>query len=586
MTKLYKIEDFLLDANQRQFFYQNQTVTLSSRAFDILLYLVERNGEVIEKDALLEAVWADSFVEESNLAVHISALRRVLQEKKGEARFIRTISGRGYSFVAPVEKVDSVQNFKEQFKTRKKSLPEEKVSLAVLPFTYKESQPDNEYLADGVTRSLISELSQIQNLKVLAYSATEKFRDSEMELQEIGFILDADKILKGHISEYKGKLEIVAELIEAKDKSCIWGTSQNFEADDIFKVKSKIASSIAEKLKLKLNIGNKLSENKSREINVKAQKLYFRGKFVLESRTTKKQPEEVLNQALKFFQEAVKIEPNYALAYVGIGRVYVSLHNHNLMNRDKAFAEAKKCLQFAMYADNQLSEVYVLKVAMEIMFEMKFAEAEQSLNRAFELNSNNADVYYWKSYIYLCLGKFSDALFWGRKATELDPTSIYFNDNLTRIFFHSGDYNKAIIQAEEILEFDEKAIASLFFIALSYAQLGFFELALENMEKVIELRNSPETLLNKAYIYGLWGKKDKAEEILKNILDKSFSKADATDIASVYGVIGDVENLFLYLDKAFAESNTNLGFLKIDIRFSRFLREQRFQELLDKLHLQ
>ncbi len=586
MTKLYKIEDFLLDANKRQFFYQNQTVTLSSRAFDILLYLVERNGEVIEKDALLEAVWTDSFVEESNLAVHISALRRVLQEKKGEARFIRTISGRGYSFVAPVEEVDSIQNFREQFKTKKKPLPEEKISLAILPFTFKESQSDNEYLADGVTRSLISELSQIQNLKVLAYSATEKFRDSELELQEIGFLLDADKLLTGHISEYKGKVEIVAELIEAKDKSCIWGAAQTFESDDIFKVKSRIASTIAEKLKLRLNVGGKSGGNKVKEINVKAQKLYFRGKFVMESRTTKRQPEEVLYQALKFFQEAVKIEPNYALAHVGIGRVYVSLHNHNLMKRDKAFAEAKKALQFAMYADDSLSEVYVLKVAMEVMFEMKFREAEKSLDKAFELNSNNADVYYWKSYIYLCFGKFAEALNWGRRATELDPTSIYFNDNLTRIFFHSGDYNKAIIQAEEMLEFDEKAVASLFFIALSYAQLGFFEVALEHMEKVIELRKSPETLLNKAYMYGLWGKKTEAENLLKEVLSEASSQADSTDIASVYGAIGDVDNLFLYLNRAFEESNTNLGFLKIDARFSRFLRDQRFQELLYKLNLQ
>lgn len=584
MTKLYKIEDFLLDANKRQFFYQNQNVTLSSRAFDILLYLVERNGEVIEKDALLEAVWTDSFVEESNLAVHISALRRVLHEKKGEAKFIRTISGRGYSFIAPVEEVDSVKEFKEGFKVTGKPVFEERISLAVLPFTFKESQPDNEYLADGVTRSLISELSQIRNLKVLAYSATEKYRDSELELQEIGFLLDADKLLTGHISAYKGKVEIVVELINAKDKSCIWGSAQNFEADDIFIVKSQIASTIADKLKLKLNI-SKESEINTKEINVKAQKLYFRGKFVLESRTTKKQPKEVLSQALKFFQEAVRIEPNYALAYVGIGRVYVSMHNHNLMPRDKAFAEAKKALQFAIFADAKLSDVYVLKVAMELMFEMKFAEAEKSLDKAFKLNPNDPGVFYWKSYISLCFGKFEEALNWGRKATELDPTSIYFNDNLTRIFFHSRDYNKAIIQAEEILEFDAKAVASLFFIALSYAQLGFFEQALEKMEMVIELRNSPETLLNKAYIYGLWGKKEKSEEILKKVISESSSEADATDIASVYGVLGDTENLFLYLNKALAESNTNLGFLQIDVRFLRFLHDPRFQSLLDKLHL-
>lgn len=587
-NKLYKIDDFILDIKRRCFFYENRQIQLSSRAFDILSYLIEKKGQIVEKEELLKRVWTDSFVEEGNLAVHVSAIRRVLHEKKGESKYIRTISGRGYSFIAPVTEIVSSEEIAEihdDFSKAEPEIPDKQISIAVLPFTFDKSKKDNEYLADGITRSLINDLSQISNLKVLAHSAVKKYKASELELQEIGFLLDADKLLTGHISEYKGKLEIVAELINASDKRCVWGTAQVFDSDDIFKVKHEISLTIAGKLKLKLNLDQESNRLETKDINAEAQKLYFRGKFILESRTTKKQPEEILYQALKFFREAVKNEPNYALAYVGIGSVYVSLHNHNLLDRRKAYAEAKKALQMALYTDGQLSEVHVLKGSIEVMFEMNFPEAEKSLNKAIELNANNPDAYHWKSFICTYLGNFTEAFELESKATELDPTSIRFNESLTRIFFFSGDYNKAIIQAEELLEFDERIFTSYLFAALSYAQLGFFDLALKNIDKAVENRKSPETLLNKAYIYGLAGDFAEAQEILQKVLKESTPQLDYTDVALVYTVLDDFENALNCLNKALDENSTNLNSLKVDIRFKKLHREPRFEELLRKMKL-
>jgi adenylate cyclase len=586
--KFYKIDDFVLDMQRRCLFYENHPVQLSSRAFDILSYLIERKGEIVEKEELLQRVWTDSFVEEGNLAVHISAIRRILLEKKGESTYIRTISGRGYSFIAPVAEVESLTEVATISGNRSRpgfENQEKHLSLAVLPFTFEESKKDNEYLADGITRSLINDLSQLPNLKVLAHSAVKKYKNSELELQEIGFLLDANKILTGHISKYEGKLEIVAELINASDKRCIWGSTQFFELDDIFKVKNEIALSIAGKLKRQLSIARESKVLDQKEVNVEAQKLYFRGKFILESRTTKKQPEEVLHQALKFFKEAVKKDPNYALAYVGIGSVYVSLHNHNLLEREKAYSEATKALQMALHITDKLSEIYVLKGSIEIMFETNFAKADKSLDKAIKLNSNNPDAYHWKSYICICFGKFDEAVGLENKAAELDPTSIYFNEMLTRIFFYSGNYNETIVQAEELLEFDESTVTSYFFMALSYAKLGFFDLALLNIEKVIALRDSPETLLNKAFIYGLSGNKAKAKDILKNVLGQSSRQIDYADVASVFAVLGDSENVFAYLNRAFDEGKTNLNFIKVDVRFENLYSNERFKELLVKLKL-
>ncbi len=589
-SKIYKIDEFVLDLKKRCFFHENRLIQLSSRAFDILSYLIEKKGEIVEKDELLERVWTDSFVEESNLAVHISAIRRILHEKKGESKYIRTISGRGYSFIAPVTEIVSSEEIIEIQNSFSKAAPEisdKPVSIAVLPFTFEDSKKDNEYLAEGITRSLINDLSQIPNLKVLAHSAVKKYKNSELELQEIGFLLDADKLLTGHISEYKGKLEIIVELITASDKSCVWGTSQIFDSDDVFKIKGEISITIAEKLKLKLNVSDEAESLKQKEINAEAQKLYFRGKFILELRGTRKNPKEILHQALKFFREAVKKDSNYALSYIGIGSVYVSLHNHNLLERKEAYTEAKQALQMALRTDDKLSDAYVLKGSIELMFEMNFTEADKSLDRAIKLNPNNPDAYHWKSLICICFDRFAESLYFQNKAIELDPTSLRYSESLIRVFYFSGDYNKTITQAEEILEFDEKSLASYFFLARAYAELGFFNDALKWIDKAIKIRPIQETLLNKGYIHALSGNVQEAGEILEKVLKDlpSKEKIDYTNSAAICALTDKIETAFDYLDKAFEQVETDLFFLRSDPRFKKLRGDKRYEQLLLKMRL-
>ncbi len=580
MNKAYKFSDFILDKRSIAVYHKNIQIQISSRAFEILSFLIERRGEVVEKDEILERVWKDSFVEEANLPVHISAIRRVLQERKGESRYIRTISGRGYSFVANVEEVNS-HPVSDNFPKKKYAPVNELISIAVLPFIFESNTDENEYLANGVTQSLINDLSQIQNLRVLAYSAVKSYKNSKLELQEIGFLLEADKILTGTISEYKGKLEIVAELINAGDKRCLWGTTQSFEADDIFQVKKEISNTIAEKLKLKLG-----SASQQKEIDSEAQKLYYRGKFILESRGTRKKPEESLHQALKFFKEAIRREPNYALAHTGIGSVYVSLHNHSLLKNETAYAEAMTALQMAINTDFGLSEAFVLKGSIEIMFDMNFADADISLDKAIKINANNPDAYHWKSIICLALGKFKDALLFEEKAVKLDPTSSRFNESLTRIFYFSGNYNKAIIQAEEFLEFDSQMLASSIYLALSYAQIGFLDLALKYIDNAIKIRKSPEMLLQKATIFALFEDQEAALEILNSVLaDYSKDEIDFADVGLVYATLNEIDFSVKYLIEAFNENSVGLLYLKIDSRFDSLRKDQRFNLLLEKSHL-
>ncbi len=576
--KNYKIDEFILDVGKRELIYQDNPVQLSSRAFDILHYLLQKKGTVVTKDELLDKVWADSFVEESNLAVHISAIRRVLKERKGETRFIKTISGRGYSFVSKVEELGSeLKKVKKSESIASDLVPLEvdkrKASLAVLPIVFEEQGNENEYLANGITHSLISDLSQITDLRVLSYSAVKGYKDSDLELQEIGFLLDADKLFTGHIYEYDDKLAIVIELINASDRRCLWGNEYLFEKDDIFKVKKEISNVIAKKLKLKLN-----NQNNKKEINSEAQKLYYRGKFILESRTTKREPREYLNSALEYFRKAVEIEPQYALAHIGIGTANVSLHNLNLKGND-AYNEAKNALKTALEINDHLSEVHVLKGSIEVMFDDEVIRAKNSFDRAIELNSNNPDAYHWKGVACMFLGEYEEALKLETVATELDPTSIRFNEGLMRIFFYSGKYEKSITQTEELLEFDKRNPSCYLFLALNYAHLKLLDLALENIDKAMELGSSVEFLLNKAYIYALFNKREKTMSIVEKVLELHVPpRLDYRHLAMIYAALNEKDTAYEYLIKA-KEENMNLTSFKQDIRFNNLSKYKKINDL-------
>lgn len=585
--KIYKISDYTLDGQSRRVFHKNKSIDLSSRAFDILYYLVENRGEIVEKDKLLEVVWADSFVEENNLAVHISALRRILNEKRGESLFIKTISGRGYSFVAEVEEIESVGKIHSDLKSSDTDniSSDEKNSIAVLPFTFDELNPEIEYLANGLTQSFISDLSQIPNLKVMAYSAVRSYKNSTLDLQEIGFILGVRKILSGHILEYQDKLEIGVELVDTADKSHLWGMQYAFKFSDILQVRKNIFLSIAKELKLHFP-KTKKSKTVRQNINSDGFRFYLKGKYILETISTRKDLEKDLNQALRFFKNALKENPYYALAYVGIGETYINMFHNNISNKSTCYFEAKKSLQLALKLDKHLSEAYALKGMMNITFESNLSEAENSLTHSINLNANNPEAFHWLSFVHICFGNFETALSLQKKAVGLDPTSIPYNNGLLRVFYFSEDYGKAITQAEEILELDNRSVPAHFFLAMIYSQMNLFEEALLHIDTAIQLRPSTDVTIAKAFVYAQMENRSGVEEIIFNVLTNTAPEnVDFTYLATVYSAMNEKDKAFEALEKSLEKGGPELVLLKVNPKFKNLHDDQRFDILLNTLNL-
>jgi DNA-binding winged helix-turn-helix (wHTH) protein/Tfp pilus assembly protein PilF len=583
----YKFGDFRLDPAQRKLFKRDKIIRLSPRAFEILLLLVQKQGEIIEKNELLDKVWTDSFVEESNLVVHISALRRSLGERRGERKFIETVSGRGYSFVFPVEKSENekaVSVSKNEIAESEIEISKDSTSLAILPFVNKSENDDLEYLANGLTQSLIDNLSQIPNLRVMSHSAVEHYKNAKIDLQEIGFLLGVEKILLGSIGQFKNRLEIRTELINAEDKSHLWGMNYECELIDIFEVRKEISLAIAGKIQTRFSKTVKTDFAHDQTTNFEAYRLYLKGIYLLDGNATSKFLRECLHSALKFFHQALKKDPEYALAYTGVGVANYRLFNVNFLKQEKAYAECKKAVQMALSLDPTLSEALTLNGIIQFFFERNIAEAERSFDRAIASNPNNPIAHHYKSVLLCCFEKCDEAIFYQTEAIRLDPTSLFLNNGLTTRFYFTREYNKAIIQAEETLELDKELVSPFFISALSYAQIGMFGEALKQIKKAIALQDIEEMFFAEAYIYAAAGEHEKAKEIANEILSRQTS-IDYTDAATVFAALRENDRAFEYLEKAGEKGGGNILLIRSDPRFSNLHADGRFDAFLKKLNL-
>jgi len=583
--KFYRFDSFLLDTQTKQLFYKNKFVNLSYKSFDILLYLVQNQGRIVTKEELFQTVWTDSFVEENNLPVHVSALRRVLGEKRGESRFIKTVSGRGYSFIADVEEIDKLPSTltKKGASGLEDELFNTSNSIAVLPFTSENKTADFEYLAGGITQSLIDSLSQYPKLKVMAYTAVKNYRKSELDLQEIGFQLGVDKLLFGSLAEYKNNLEISVELINAADKSYLWGTQYNCQFADVFTVKREISLVIAEKLKLRLDESDKSNPAKLQNPDSDAYKFYLKGNFIMDDFPSHKDRRKRLSSALSLFQQAIKKDPQFAPAYAAAGRVYFFLFINNFISRVEALTECRTALQLALNLNPRLSEAFVLEGMLQIFLEFDFEKAEDFFAKAIELNPNNAYAYHMKSLLYVVLGKFDEAIFLQNKAIQLDPTSTAYNCGLINRFYFTKNYNKAIVQAEETIELDERSGPAYLVLALAYAQLGLFDEAVKYSQKAVDNSPTEEMLLAQSYIYAVAGDELKARDILSRILaEQNFPKNIYLLVALVYDALGEIDRALDYAEKGFEEKAIDVYMMEIEPRFSRLRKQPRFASLMQK----
>jgi DNA-binding winged helix-turn-helix (wHTH) protein/tetratricopeptide (TPR) repeat protein len=582
--KLFRFGDFILNPEIRHLFRRRETVRLPPHAFDILLFLVQNHGTVILKEELLQTIWPGTYVEETNLAVHVSAIRRTLGEKRGENKFIETISGRGYCFVAPVEVIEANEN--TAFGEAKQPAGQPGVSgkirsLAVLPFTNGSDTSSTRYLSEGITESLIESLSHLKQLKVFARSAVFQYQNQNLNLREIGFLLGADAILTGHILTIDEQLEISVELVNVFDQSHVWGMQYRCHFNDIFKIKMEITVAVTENLQLKLSKADALQLRHVPTTNSDAHKLYLKGRYLLSKKTR-----DGFLKGIEFFKRALNKDPNYALAYAGIADAYLLLCIHYHLPVPDTIPKAKAAVECALEIDDTLSEAHASLGHIQSRYEWKWEEAEASFKRALALNPNNSIALRWYSSILIYLCRFKEALSYQDKALELDPFSLHANTELGARFNYMGDFGKAVKQLEGVIEIEPDFMFALTQLALSYEKLGFHELALQYAERAFNLSPTWEINAFRAWVYASAGNQIKAREILHAVLDNPGHEAiDYCEIATVYASLDDKGKAFECIEMAVEEKSISICALKTDPRLDALHSDARFNELLERVGL-
>lgn len=517
------------------------------------------------------------FVEENNLPVHISALRRVLKERESGIKYIETVSGIGYCFLTPVEEVNS--NILSALSKHLSPKANKIRSIAVLPFINKNPDSKFEYLAEGITDSLISNLSQISQLKVISYSAVSQYKDKQSNLQEAGFLLGVDSILTGSLIEIDGLLEIRVELVKVSDLSHIWGTNYQCKVEHLFKTKTEISVAIADKLQIQLTKSDAKQLIKQPTENSEAYQIYLKGRRFAETHS-----KQGLLKAVDCFNETLKLDPKFALAHADIAYAYIILGLSFFIPINEAVPKALASIQMALMTDESLSEAHAVNGFFQL-YKLDLIGSKESFKNAIKLNSNSGFSHAHYGIYFLAVGDFKKALSLHYRSIELNPHTISFAALSSKLMM-MGEFQQAIDNTEDTLELFSNRSNIYYGLAFSYAHLRKFDSALRNIQIAIELTLSTENMALASYIYALSENHSEAIKILNKLIDNyDTTPVDLYDIAAIYNALEDKDRTFEYLEKAFKSKFSHIFLLKIDPRFKSLHSDPRFEPLLRRIGL-
>ncbi|HKC62811.1 MAG TPA: tetratricopeptide repeat protein, partial [Pyrinomonadaceae bacterium] len=453
-------------------------------------------------------------------------------------------------------------------------------SLAVLPLENASADPGTEYLSDGITESIINTLSQLPQLKVMARATVFRYKGKQVDVQEISRELGVRAVMTGRVIQFGDNLIIKTELVDALDGSQLWGEQYKRKSADIFEVQEEISKEISEKLRIKLSGEEKKLLAKRYTDNTEAYRLYLQGRFCM-SKMTK----DALNNAIKYFQQAIAIDPEYALAYAGLADVYYSLSSAHLPPNE-AMPKARGAVEQALHIDDSLAEAHASLALVKGFYEWDWAGAESEYRRAIELNPGYASAHHWYGWSLALIGRLDEAIAEIKQASELDPLSLEINTDLGLSFLFAREFERAIEQFEKVIEMDPNFIWTHFFMGWAEEQRGNYRAAISEFQKTAQLDDSPLIMAALGHTYAASGERDKALRVLEEM--KELQKArhvSSYHFAIMHAALGDRDEALEWLAKSYNAREEALAWLKVDPRLDTLRTDPRFIALQRRVGL-
>jgi eukaryotic-like serine/threonine-protein kinase len=454
-------------------------------------------------------------------------------------------------------------------------------SVAVLPFVNASGDPNAEYLGDGITESLINSLSQLPHLKVMSRDSAFMYKGTDTDARTVGQALGVRAVLKGHVMQRGGDLEISAELVDARDDSHIWGQQYSRKAADIFALQGDLAKDMTSMLRMRLTGEDEKRMTKSYTANPEAYQDYLKGRYWWNKRT-----EEGLNKAIDFFQQAIANDPGYALAYSGLADCYSQLGTIGFVPPKEAFPRAKVAAQKALELDGTLAEGHTSLAIIKAAYEWDWSGGEKEFQRATELNPSSVTAHQLYGLALVWTGRFEEAIKEFKRALELDPLSLANNSALASGFLCLQQYDQAIEQERKTLDLDANYILAHLFIGLSYIQKSMYKEGIAEFEKAVASSPGNTALLSGlGYAYAVSGRRADAQKMLDQLNEISKQKyVPAGYRVYIYAALGEKNKAFEWLEKGY-EDRSLFG-IKAYGLLSPLRSDPRFQDLLRRMNLE
>jgi eukaryotic-like serine/threonine-protein kinase len=453
-------------------------------------------------------------------------------------------------------------------------------SIAILPLVNASSDPNMEYLSDGITEVLINSLSRLPKLRVMARSTTFRYKGRDIDPLQVGNDLGVRAVLTGRVRQINGNLIIGTELVDVSDGSQLWGEQYNRKMSDIFSLQEEISNEILDKLRLRLGGREKKLAVNCCTRSTEAYDLYLKGRFHFNLWDW-----DGFQRAIEFFDQAIAKDPHFALAYSGLSDTYGALWFLNYMPEQEPLPKAKAAALRALELDETLAEAHLSLANMLLYYEWNWPAAEQEYRRAIELNPNSSHAHHMYAFYLLTLCKFDEALREARRAAELDPLSAKVNCAVSTTLYAAGKYQEAIEHLQKNIEFNPAFPMSHELLGNIYQWKGMGDKAVEEFLQFIphwigsqEIADALRAEASQTGVKGFWRK------WLEFAVDKSaIPTASPFYIAAACNYLGETDRAFEWLEKAYEARVGFLVHLKNDPHFENIRSHERFQDLVRRI---
>ncbi len=452
-------------------------------------------------------------------------------------------------------------------------------SIAVLPFENRSGNPDTDYLSDGLAESLIFRLSQLPGLKVSPTTSVMRYK-GDSDVAKIAKDLGVDAIMTGRVLQRGDNLNITVELVDVRNNKSLWGEQYERKMSELLATQREIATEIAQKLRLKLSREEK-GLTKHYTDNNEAYQLYLKGSHHFAKRTR-----DDVQRGIEYFRQAVRLDPNFALAYATIADYYNQMPTYPYLSSKEAFPQAKVAAQRALEIDPSVPEAHTALANYFAVYDWNWLEAEREFKRAIELDPNNSAAHFRYGQLYLApLGRYDEAIREFKRALELEPLSLNTSANLAQVYVFAGQNDRALEQARKTYDLEPNYPVARHHLGLAYIANGMYAEAIALSEKVLQTDPTNQLMLRVAgYAYAKSGRRQEAEEVTKRFKDIAKTQyAMSYFVANIYAALGDKEKAFAELEKAFAERDFSLHRLKVDPLMNPLRDDPRFQDLLRRI---